>query len=269
MKLLHLSDLSAAQLRALWRSVGTEAAPLAGTVGWSFEGNGVRTRTSFLQAFHALGLSVIELPNLLKTAERPCDLAGYLDPFYTLYVLRESDHARLQAFAAASTRPVINAMSGVGHPCEVLSDAYFVDAELMPIHTARICLWGPPTNVLRSWHELAGVLGLQLRHVCEARWHTAVPGVRFCEASDEPADLVITDAWPADAEWPAGTLTLAQLERLGRPRLLPTPPFSIGRELGFDPLGYAGFVGYQQKRWLLPVQQAIVRFVLGAEGATP
>ena len=160
MNIVSLADLAAADVRAIWRLAGAPDEPLAGAVGWSFEGNGIRTRTTFLQAFRELGLSFTELPNLLKTQERVCDLAGYLDPFYSIYVIRESNHTRLAEFAAASRRPVINAMSGAGHPCEVLTDAFYVDTALMPIANARICLWGPPTNVFRSWHELAGVLGL-------------------------------------------------------------------------------------------------------------
>jgi ornithine carbamoyltransferase len=96
-----------------------------------------------------------ELPNFLTSDERASDLAGYLDPFYDIYVIRAANHARLAEFASASRRPVINAMSDSGHPCEVLTDAYFIDTELMPLEQARICLWGPPTNVFRSWHELA------------------------------------------------------------------------------------------------------------------
>jgi ornithine carbamoyltransferase len=46
---------------------------------------------------------------------------------------------------------------------------------------------------------------------------------------------------------------------MGHPRLLPTPPFSIGRELAFDPLDYPGFTGHAQKALLLPVQKAILQ----------
>ena len=97
--------------------------------------------TTFIQAFRDLDLQFTELPNLLKTGERARDLAGYLDAFYDLYVVRESDHARLVEFAAASRRPVVNAMSGDGHPCEVLTDAYYVDTAVTPLERARVCLW--------------------------------------------------------------------------------------------------------------------------------
>ena len=263
MNLIQLSDLSAADVRAIWRLVAQPATPLPGTVAWSFEGNGIRTRTTFIQAFRELGLAFTELPNLLKTGERARDLAGYLDPFYAMYVVRESNHARLAEFAAASRRPVINAMTSDGHPCEVLTDAYYVETELRPLIDAHVCLWGPPTNVLRSWHELAALLGFRLTHACDAAFHQATPGVHFTEACPTDIDIVITDGWPSGVEAPAWSLTEAHLARMGQPKLLPTPPFTIGRELAFDPLHYAGFTGYRQKELLLPVQKAILRYCAG------
>lgn len=265
MNVLSLSDLSAADVREIWRLVDTPAEQMNGTVAWSFEGNGIRTRTTFLQSFRELGLGWTELPNLLKTEERASDLAGYLDPFYDLYVIRESDHERLAEFAASTRRPLINAMSGKGHPCEVLTDAYYIDREVLPLASARICLWGPPTNVLSSWHELAAVLGLTILHVCDKRFHRASPNVAFQASPPIAVDIVITDSWPtgsAGTSAAAWSLTEEHLARMGTPRLLPTPPFSIGRELAIDPLAYAGFVGYGQKELLLPMHKAIVRYAL-------
>ena len=261
MNLLRISDLSDADVRAIWALVASPVKHLAGTVAWSFEGNGIRTRTTFIQVFRDLGLEFTELPNFLKTGERACDLAGYLDPFYEMYVIRESNHARLAEFSASTRRPVINAMSSEAHPCEVLTDAYYVETQLLPLADARVCLWGPPTNVLRSWHELAAVLGFSIIHVCEARFHESRTNVRFAESAPAGVDIVITDAWPSGMEASSLPLTEEQLARMGYPKLLPTPPFSIGRELSFDPLAYAGFAGYQQKELLLPVQKAIVRYV--------
>ncbi|HEY4297802.1 MAG TPA: ornithine carbamoyltransferase [Paraburkholderia sp.] len=260
MKLINLADLSAADIRAIWDLAGADKIEtrLSGHVAWSFEGNGIRTRTAFLQAFRALNLEYIELPNLLKTHERACDLAGYLDPLYDFYVIRESNHARLAEFAMASRRPVINAMSRDAHPCEVLTDACYIDSKLMPIARARICLWGPPTNVFRSWHELAGVLGLQLIHACDSRFHRDLPNVVFTDETGLAADVVITDGWPKDVDAAEWSLTEQHLARMGNPVLLPTPPFTIGRELSFDPCSYNGFIGYEQKKLLVSIQAAIL-----------
>lgn len=260
MNLISLAKLNAQDIRNIWRLVAEPTIPLRGTVAWSFEGNGIRTRTTFIQAFRELGLEFTELPNLLKTGERACDLAGYLDSYYDIYVVRESNHSRLAEFAAASRRPVINAMSGDGHPCEVLTDAYYVNKELVPLERSKICLWGPPTNVFRSWHELAQVIGFSILHVCEARFHETKPNVTFSETPPAVADVVVTDAWPNGVEAADWCLSKQKLVEMGHPKLLPTPPFTIGRELDFDPLEYSGFTGYGQKELLLPVQKAILRF---------
>lgn len=263
MKLIRLTDLTAESVRQIWRrACGEPGTAAPGVAAFSFEGNGIRTRTTFIRAFRELGLDFIELPNLLKTSERVEDLAGYLDPFYDVYVVREPDHARLAAFAQASRRPVVNAMSREGHPCEVLTDAFFVDANLAPIEQARVCLWGPPTNVFHSWHELAQVMGFPLIHVCASRHHRLLPNVSFVASCPDAADVVITDGWPAGAEEGATPLTLADLDRMGRPHLLPTPPFTVGGELAFDPVAYERFTGYGQKRLLLDVQKAILVHLL-------
>ena len=138
-----------------------------------------------------------------------------------------------------------------------------MDTELRPLAGARVCLWGPPTNVLRSWHELAAVLGLSVTHACDAAFHQATPGVQFTESCPSDIDIVITDGWPSGVEAPAWSLTEAHLAQMGQPKLLPTPPFAIGRELAFDPLHYPGFTGYRQKELLLPVQKAILRHCAG------
>ncbi len=51
-------------------------------------------------------------------------------------------------------------MSAQGHPCEVLTDAFFINTEIKELSGARVCLWGPTTNVFRSGHQLAEVFGL-------------------------------------------------------------------------------------------------------------
>ncbi|MDX2004121.1 MAG: hypothetical protein SFU83_02495 [Meiothermus sp.] len=265
--LLEISDLTRGEIEHIWSLVDRPIPKLEGRAAWSFEGNGVRTRTSFIAAFGQLGLEYIELPNLLKTQERVRDLAGYLDPFYLVYVIRESDHQRLTEFARASTRPVVNAMTGQGHPCEVLSDAYSLRSMFGDLHGVTIGLWGPTTNVFRSWHQLAAVMGLNVRHFCPAEFHLDLEYVTFCPEPGAPVDVLITDSWPADFDDSRWSLSLEVMRTLGNPKLLPTPPFFVGKELAFDPVPSGHFVGYLQKQQLLEVHRAVLVYLLeGASG---
>ena len=266
MNLIDISDLQASDISEIWKQADKPVGSFCGTVGCSFEGNGVRTRTSFIQAFRELGLAYIELPNLLKTDERLVDLAGYLDEFYQLYVIRESNHDQLRAFARYSGRPVINAMSNGGHPCEVLTDALSLQKRLGPLTGQRICLWGPPSNIFRSWHQMAQVLKFQIWHACESQHHN--PDEIYVTYTDQPSgpmDVVITDSWSSSLPsqpGPEWSLSAKLLHELGTPVLLPTPPFFIGKELAFDPTTYPNFTGYAQKAMLLKVQRAILTHMI-------
>ena len=262
MKLLDIDNLSSSDIHAIWSLVRAKPTPISGTVACSFEGNGIRTRTTYIQSFNELELTYIELPNLLKTKERVCDLAGYLDPFYSAYVVRYSDHERLRKFALASSRPVINAMTSLAHPCEVLSDGYYIDSEIKPIHEVKVGLWGPTTNVFRSWYALAATLGIEIQHFCGPDYHSVHPNVIYSSCLNKAVDILVTDGWPSnfsDSNW---SLDLEHLASLGNPKLLPTPPFSIGKEVSFDPLTYSGFLGYEQKSILLSVQRAILAYLM-------
>jgi ornithine carbamoyltransferase len=262
MQLIRINDLSSQDIQAIWQLAAKPITPLEGTVAWSFEGNGIRTRTTFLQAFRELNLAFVELPNLLKTSERACDLAGYLDPFYDIYVVRESNQDRLTEFAQFSQRPVVNAMTALGHPCEVLTDAFSIERTIGALANTHITLWGPPTNVFRSWHELAQVLDFEVVHVCDAHFHEKKDHVRFVNQIDGITDVLVTDSWPSGFENAQGSLSIDHLEALGQPKLIATPPFHVGQEVAFDPLHYKGFMGYLQKMDLLPVQKAILSYLL-------
>jgi ornithine carbamoyltransferase len=250
--LIDTRSLTAEDIERIWSQVPAVDPPEAvGPAAFSFQGSGTRTRTTFLQALSDLGLRFIELPLFLDTKERARDLAGYLDPFYALYIVRYKNHGRIKAFADASKRPVINAMSSLEHPCEALADAYWFHTTVKPLDRARIVLWGPTTNVLRSWANVAGAGGATVELV------EKVPG-----ALPENVALVVTDGWPKDHTDRSLSLTKGHLEQMGLPLLLPTPPFTIGEELDFDPTTYAHFAGYDQKYYLLKVQKAIIRYVI-------
>jgi ornithine carbamoyltransferase len=261
--LLTVGDLDRKSVETLWSSVGTVSTVEAALpVACSFQGTGVRTRTTFLRALALLRIPTVGLPGLLESRERPQDLAGYLDVFYSLYVVRHQDHQRLAAFAEASSRPVINAMSSHEHPCEALADGYWFETYVRPLSHATILLWGPATNVLRSWASLCTTFSASVHQHAPADLCLPVPRVSPPDLGRLKPDMVVTDSWPSGFLERRYSLSLRTLEALGNPLLLPTPPFTIGEELAFDPLTYPGFVGYRQKEWLLPVQQAVVAYFL-------
>ena len=197
-KLLDIDHLTKNDIYRIWDSIDNKTTlKLKANVAWSFEGNGIRTRTTFLQAMQNLGINYIELPNFLKTGESVQDLAGYMDAFYSMYIIRENNHQRLTEFAEATKRPVINAMSCEAHPCEVLTDAYYLQSKFDSLSSLKILLWGPLTNVFKSWHSLADVLDLNVTHYCPEENHNDADCISYIDQLSGEYDVIITDAWPS------------------------------------------------------------------------
>lgn len=262
-KLLDIDYLEPKDIYQIWANVGKcPKSKIDANIAWSFEGNGIRTRTTFLQAFQNLGINYVELPNFLKTKESAQDLAGYMDSFYSMYIIRENNHKRLKEFANATKRPVINAMSCDTHPCEVLTDAYYLHSKFGSLQTVRILLWGPLTNVFKSWHSIARVLDLDVSHYSPKKYHKDVDTINFTDQLVGRYDVVITDAWPSGFSDKKFTLSALQLNEIGDPLLIPTPPVTIGNELAAPLCDMKDFVGYAQKELLIPVQQEIITYLL-------
>jgi ornithine carbamoyltransferase len=235
------------------------------TSAYSFEGNSLRTRATFLKAMARLEMTAIELPNLLKTKEDKTHLAHYLDQWIDLYIIRESQHEILELFAHVSQRPVINAMSAQAHPCEVLSDAFFLWERLGNLQQLKLCLVGPATNVLRSWREICELLQIEYIQVCPPQ-EKSVPADKMVNSLVEgikEANVILTDHWPEgtfDLEY---QVTLEKL-KFAAPHamVIPCPPFDTTQEIHPEVIASPHFAGYEQKRDLYAVHQAILVYLL-------
>jgi len=272
-RLLSVRELSSTDIEQLFditRRIrdGHRPAFKGRTCGYSFEGSGVRTRSTFLKALAGLEVTAIELPNVLKGKESKRHLAGYLDNWIDIYVIRESSHASLEEFVTASKKPVVNAMSSEGHPCEVLSDAFWLRSRFGRLDGLKFCVVGPPTNVLNSWTEICLVLGLNSTRVLPAQF--APPrGMRATASLEEGlrnADVVVTDSWPAMFSDPAYQVTLDRLSIASKDVLvIPCPPFNVAQEVSQDVIDSAHFAGYEQKSSLYFVEMAVVAALLSQQ----
>ncbi len=267
--LITLHDLSSEEIFQIF-DLADRAASLAIssdaklTACYSFEGNSLRTRATFIKALFDLGISPIELPNLLKTSEAVEHLAGYLDYWFDLYVIRDRNHTRMAQFAEVCEKPVINALSSDAHPCEVLTDLYSVRKEKGDLEKFKFCVLGPPTNVLNSWNRLCQILELDyvqvipqgFKPVEEANLsHSKSTGLK-------DADVVLTDVWPDSFDNRDFQLTLEDLKIASSDAwVIPCPPFNIVNEIHQEVIDSPYFAGYAQKRYLYDVQKALIYYL--------
>ena len=275
-KLITIDDLSQEDIAEIF-SLADNAHRLkladAGVFAcYSFEGNSIRTRATFIKALSDLGISWVELPNLLGTKEAPEHLAGYLDNWLDLYIIRAADHEKLSLFARYTSKPTINAMSSEAHPCEVLADAYSIQRRKGELKNLKCCIIGPPTNVLNSWQRLGQVLGLEIVHVLPEEYASkgVVSGLITTDKSVglKEADIILTDAWPSGFQDKEYQLTLDDMKMAKADAwVIPCPPFNTKNEVHQEVIDSSYFAGYGQKAFLYQVQKAIIWLMLNRNKA--
>lgn len=236
-----------------------------GAAALFFPPTSLRTRASFELGAAEMGLRPVAFPpEALDKDEDLTDVAGYLALWTNLLVVRHPDVTVLERLAGANALPVINAMTAVNHPCEVLSDLYALSQDA-DVFAQRFLFVGGDGNIARAWWEAAQAFGLDIRQSCPG--DLRVDGMPW--DGDRPsaiaaADVVITDGPGVHADELAPYLVTAELLDAAPKgvRFNPCPPFIRGREVSAEAIEHPAFVGYGFKQHLKPVQQAVMAWVL-------
>jgi ornithine carbamoyltransferase len=144
--------------------------PLAGkTLGMIFAKSSTRTRVSFeVGAFqlggHALFLSARDIQ--LGRGEPIRDTARVLSRYLDGIMIRTYDHADVEELARFASIPVINGLTDLLHPCQVLADLLTIRESLGGWDGKTVAWIGDGNNMANSWLNAAGVLGFELRLAC-------------------------------------------------------------------------------------------------------
>ncbi len=215
---LSLLDFSSKELRMLVERAMTLKAILrrrepheylrGRSLALIFEKSSTRTRVSFEAGITQLGgnsmfLAPAELQ--LGRGEPLEDTARVVSRMVDAIVIRTHEHAKLEAFAAHSQVPVINALTDRFHPCQLLADiqTYF---ELRGDIRGRSVAWvGDGNNVCHSWINAARQFDFTLRVATPKGYEpdadivaAAGQAVKMSHDPQETvagADLVVTDTW--------------------------------------------------------------------------
>jgi len=180
--------------------------PLEGRmVGMIFEKPSTRTRVSFDVAVHQLGgHSVFLHPRDIQIGrgEPIKDTARVLARYLDAVVVRTFAHSVLEEFATWSSVPVVNALSDLLHPCQVLGDLLTVEETGLDVTTMRAAWVGDGNNMANTWIHAAARLGFELRMACPKGYDPSVEyqskNIWLCRDPFEAvkdADVVSTDVW--------------------------------------------------------------------------
>ena len=156
----------AVRLKAL-RGKADAPRPLAGkTLAMIFDKPSTRTRVSFDVGMRDLGGDAIILSGSemqLGRGETIGDTAKVLSRYVDAIMIRALDHAMVRDLAANATIPVINGLTRLSHPCQVMADVMTFEEHRGPIKGKTVAWVGDGNNVLASWVHAAAKLGFKLK----------------------------------------------------------------------------------------------------------
>jgi ornithine carbamoyltransferase len=176
------------------------------TLAMIFEKPSTRTRVSFEVAMRELGgdAMVLQKQDLqLGRGETVADTAQVLSRYVHAIMLRAHSHNTLLELAEYGSIPVINGLTNMHHPCQIMADLLTMREHCGGI-AGRVVAWtGDGNNVLHSWMEAAERLNFTLRVATPANFApkldmTDSEAVRFCATAQEAAkdaDVIVTDTW--------------------------------------------------------------------------
>ncbi|MEX0891761.1 MAG: ornithine carbamoyltransferase [Gemmatimonadota bacterium] len=215
---LSIPDLSTDELYAVLElarrmKAGQERGrPLEGkTLAMIFTKSSTRTRVSFEVGTYQLGGHALFLSSRdiqLGRGEPIKDTARVLSRYVDGIMIRTFDQADPEALAEHGSVPVINGLTDLLHPCQIMADVMTVQEAFGPDLSGRRIAWvGDGNNMANSWLNAAARFGFELRLACPEGYRPDPAILRRAEeattvllTSDpgeavDGADVVNTDVW--------------------------------------------------------------------------
>ena len=215
------------------------------------------------------GDTILFPPEALDKKEDFKDVIGYLENWADMVIVRHKDLSLIEYMAKHSKIPIINAMTAVNHPCEILADLYSLSKRYKDYTEKEVLFMGAKGNIGNTWKEAAELVGFNFTQTCPRGYE--IDGASVCYEIDKALvgkDIICTDSIPSAArdDFKGYQITLERLSYANTDACLnPCPPFFRGEEVSADAIDSKYFVGYEFKKSLVEVQQAIICYLLGYE----
>ena len=281
----------AANLKAMLKD-GIIYQPLAGkTLGMIFDKSSTRTRLSFEAGMYQLGGLAIYLNSRdtqLGRGETIADTARIVSRYLDAVMIRTFSQESVEEFAQHATIPIINGLTDLMHPCQIVSDLFTIVEKKGTYEGLKVAYVGDGNNVANSWIDAAARLPFRLALACPKGYE---PDARILERGRKKApkgislhrnpvqavrnaDVVYTDVWASmgqEAEQEArvkifeGYQVNRRLLQHARPDavVMHCPPAHRGEEITAEVLDGPRSVVWDQAENRLHVQKAILEILMG------
>ena len=279
--------------RAGWPKGRVDAdAPLAGhTLAMIFEKPSTRTRFSFDMAARQLGATTIVAgagEMQLGRGETIADTARVLSRMVDAVMLRTNRHDKLEQLAEHATIPVINGLTDLTHPCQVMADILTFEERMgRPVTGSTWAYVGDGNNMTNSLIEASAMLKFDLRvgvphgldpdagvMATACARGGCIDLVHNAAAAVDGADVVVTDTWVSMGQAEAKEkIAACQPFQVNKALMAKAAPGAIflhclpahrGDEVTDDVLDGPQSAAWDEAENRLHVQKAILLWCLGA-----
>ena len=256
------------------------------TLGLIFQKPSTRTRVSFELAMRRLGGNTIFLSSSelqMSRGEPIPDTAKVLSSMVDAIVIRNDSHEELKLFAENSSVPVINGLTDLFHPCQILADLMTFKEKNEGKTLKKVCWIGDGNNVCNSYIEAASILDFEISIFCPKGYEPHQPLLNKAKdfitlASSknealEKAQIVTTDVWTSMSDESSSKERKKTFKNFfveekdmeladDKAIFLHCLPAHRGEEISFTMLEHAQSMVWDQAENRLHAQQSLLEFLL-------
>ena len=187
-------------------------------LGLIFNKSSTRTRVSFQVAMKRLGGSTIDLNPItsqIGRGEPIRDTARVLSRYCDVLAIRTYNQSDLEEYAKWSSKPVINALTDLEHPCQALADFMTIKETFIDFKNVILTFIGDGNNVANSLIFCGALLGVEVRVACPKGYEPnpsvvkkakEINGDNLLKITNDPysaalgANVLYTDVWSSMGE---------------------------------------------------------------------
>ena len=256
------------------------------TLGLIFQKPSTRTRVSFELAMRKLGGNTIFLSSSelqMSRGEPIPDTAKVLSSMVDAIVIRNDSHEELKLFAENSSVPVINGLTDLFHPCQILADLMTFKEKNEGKTLKKVCWIGDGNNVCNSYIEAASIFDFEISIFCPKGCEPHQPLLNKAKdfitlASSksealEKAQIVTTDVWTSMSDESSSKERKKTFKNFfveekdmeladDKAIFLHCLPAHRGEEISFTMLEHAQSMVWDQAENRLHAQQSLLEFLL-------
>ena len=256
------------------------------TLGLIFQKPSTRTRVSFELAMRKLGGNTIFLSSSelqMSRGEPIPDTAKVLSSMVDAIVIRNDSHEELKLFAENSSVPVINGLTDLFHPCQILADLMTFKEKNEGKTLKKVCWIGDGNNVCNSYIEAASIFDFEISIFCpkgcephQPLLNKAKDFITLASSKNEAlekAQIVTTDVWTSMSDESSSKERKKTFKNFfveekdmeladDKAIFLHCLPAHRGEEISFTMLEHAQSMVWDQAENRLHAQQSLLEFLL-------